>query len=179
MLSTILCLSKVGDSTSTTRRQLAMTTDRRYNDISMWGPPGVALVRVVFSRRTYWYSRRRCCLRGCCCLGCRCCPVRVQRARVVIGLSHSPPSPVTHGLSLPSHYLTLTRISFFWCPAPTAESGVLYYSYVCMYRCIRKSRATLADEFAIFHDPSNSINYVILNSLRPIYILYILLYIYI
>jgi len=142
----------------------------------MWGPPGVALVRVVFPRRTYCYSRRRSCLRGCCCLGCRCCPVRVQRDRVVIGLSHSPPSPVTHGLSLPSHYLTLTRISFFWCPAPTAESGVLYYSYMCVCarnRCIRKSRVTL-DEFAIFHDPSNSINYEILNSSPPWFYIYIL-----
>lgn len=142
---------------------------RRYNDISMWGPPGVALVRVVFSRRTYCYSRRRCCLRGCCCSGCRCCPVRARRARVVIGLSHSPPSPCRARSFSPlsfshSHpYLLLLM--------PDSHRGkcrVALCECVCACnRCMRKSRATLDDEFAIFRDPSNSINYTILISSRP------------
>jgi len=47
----------VGHSTSTTRRQLAMTTDRAAGSMiyRCGGPPGVALVRVVFTRRPYCY----------------------------------------------------------------------------------------------------------------------------
>jgi len=137
LLSTAVYTFTVGRSTSTTRRQLAMTTDRAAGSMiyRCGGPPGVALVRVVFTRRPYYIPR-------------------LLLLRLLLLLAWSSVSPTLLSLTLRlrhSHTAPLTLLLL-----PDSHRGKRLITCVWYYNIIIKactylwmSRPAL-DEFAIF-----------------------------